>query len=64
MSSNKRDEIHHHNETKEEKSLPAGTSLTREQSKAPPMKVADEGVISACKKNYGSADPDFLRGLV
>jgi hypothetical protein len=49
--------------TTDEKSVPAKTSLTRKRSKASPTKALDERVISARKKNYGSADPDFLMGL-
>jgi hypothetical protein len=62
MPNNKRDDTRNHNETKEE-SVSTGTSLTPEQSKATAMVVADEKGIAACKKKYGSADPDFLRGL-
>jgi len=61
MSKDKRNGDHH--ETKQESSVPAGTSLTQEQSKAAPMEVPDEKVLAARKKAYGSADPDFLKGL-
>jgi hypothetical protein len=64
MGKNKCDDIGNHNQTKDEKSVSANTSLARERSKAPPMKVPDEGVTSARKNAYGSADSDFLNGLV
>jgi hypothetical protein len=64
MRKDKIDEIANHNQTKDEKSLPAETSLTREGSKAPSTTAPDEGVISARKKAYGTTDLDFLKGLV
>jgi hypothetical protein len=50
MRRDKSDEIGNHNQTKDEKSLPVETSLTREGSKAPSTTFRDEGIISAPRR--------------